>query len=309
MTSVDKLRPFQPIMLAFVAAGMALGTIWALLTESRVSGGISVSQSSYLTVANALLLFAVIVLTLIYVDSRRVRLRAAVRREAKVGLLLRHILNLAGARTTLSLEALEESSDENGIAIRAERTSEFLQFVVNEARTTFDEYTEHSCAVAIKLLVPGDDGVPRVLTYLRDDRSGPIRRRMYGEAHPYPYTDHSPFVDLVEPADGIDFFLENNLRRAAREGRYRNSNPHRPRLYNATLVVPINPPGLAPGEGLVGFLCVDSLRARFDLNVCPSVARVFAGSAFLAISELNSLQRQAQAGNQGDKETEVARCT
>lgn len=290
--ALDRLRPLQTLLIVVVAAGVAVGTAAAFMPALGQRGDNREVLATYLVVANAFLLFAVGALTLLYVDNRRARLRAAVRRNTKVVQLLRHIQNVAGARTTLSMQSLEGAAKDTSFEERAARTTEFLQTLVNETCATFDEYTEHPCAVSIKLLVPGEDGVPQVRSYVRDYRSGAIRRRVYGEGKPYPYTDHSPFVALVRQQPRMDFYLENNLRTAVHGRGYENGNGAWRKFYNATLVLPINPPAMAPNEDLIGFLCIDSLTARFDGDVCPSVARVFASSAFLAIFELTNLQRQ-----------------
>jgi len=283
------------MVLAAVAAGVALGTIAAFTFEPARWASLQFAQA-YLAVANAFLLFAVVALSVLYGDARRARLRVAFQTEETMGRVLTHVYSVASARASLSAQGLNASDDADGFQLRAAQTAEFLQLLVNEAQLAFETFTEHRCAASIKLLTRGVGDVPSILSYVRDERSAPSRRDLYGNAGAYPITDHSPFVQIFTRSLGQDYYLENDLGKAEAHGDYQNGNPIWRKLYNATLIVPIGSPSPAPSESVAGFLCVDSLSAKFDSNVCPVLGRTLATSAFLALYELSFIEHQRRSG-------------
>ncbi|WP_041373533.1 hypothetical protein [Phenylobacterium zucineum] len=284
-------------MIVALACGVAIGTLFAM--GHALERGVPVDfTTAYLVLANAVLVFAAIALAILYVDARRARTQGAVRRAEKTASLLRHIGNVASARAELSLLAARDA-DAVDIETRAARTREFLQFLTDEAKAAFDAYTDEPCAVAIKLLVPGPGATPNVRTTVRDGRSQLVRQGVYGAAEEYPYDQHSPFVDIIAERGGRDYYIDNDLATAKREGRYHNGNQLWPRLYNSTLVSPIKSPSRAARHNIAGFFCVDSLQARFDDQVCPKLAQIFASSAFMALFELSVLEGQNPVGTRG----------
>ena len=160
-----------------------------------------------------------------------------------------------------------------------------------------EEYTDHPCAISIKLLVPTTGSLtPAVRTYLRDRKSALSRRGLY-DSQPYPMEHHSPFLEIISGRTGNDFYLENDLRKAAASDRYRNGNPHWKRLYNSTVIVPIREPNVRTSENIVGFLCVDSLNAKFDEQVCLIISNIVANTVFYVISSLSQLEdRRSRQG-------------
>lgn len=144
-----------------------------------------------------------------------------------------------------------------------QRISSCLSLIIDETRFLFDDYTGRPCAVSIKLLVPGDNPTPKVHTYRRDQKSQLIRRSLYSEPKDYAYDEHSPFKELIFQSTA-EYYINNDLRRAAANGTYYNGNRHWTKLYNATLIVPIREPSVVTRENLLGFLCIDSISASFD---------------------------------------------
>ena len=65
---------------------------------------------------------------------------------------------------------------------------------------------------------------------------------------------------IRDRAEGNHYFLSNNLKK---EQNYSNSSSDWQRFYNATLVVPIEIDRRK--EGVIGFLCVDSLNTKNQL--------------------------------------------
>lgn len=298
-TTLTTFRNLRMLALAALAAGVAFGTVGVFSVGQRF--GASASQS-YLAVANALLVFLLVAIAILYADARRARQRAGLQSEDKSAQMLSHIFSISSARAILSAQSLSPPGLDASIQLKAARTAEFLHLLVNEARSAFEAYTNRPCAASIKLLTVGDDGSARVVSYLRDDRSGPIRRDLYGDGGSYPFRDHSPFVDIVTQRIGSDYFLENNLREAERRGKYSNSNPFWRRLYNATLILPIASPTTVAGDNIAGFLCIDSASAKFDHDVCPALGRIVATSAFLALYELSLLEQQGSLNRSGDRQ-------
>lgn len=274
-----------------IAAGLALGvTVVVLMRWERL--GYSSINDSYLALINGFLLFLVISLAVLYIDTRRSRLRAAARGDDQIERILRHILHIASARAVLSAQNVGVNSNNLTVQDRAVQTSAFLKLLIEEAKRLFDEYVGHSCNVSLKLLYPGDGDSPRVYPYLRDERSGVVRAKFPESSEVYPYTEHSPFVDILTRRYEKDFYLDNDLRTAESRGLYLNGNPHWKKFYNATLIVPITSYGTDVRENIAGFLCIDSLNGKFDQKVCPYLARIVASSTFLAIYELSLLERQ-----------------
>jgi transcriptional regulator with GAF, ATPase, and Fis domain len=72
---------------------------------------------------------------------------------------------------------------------------------------------------------------------------------------------NSDFINIyMSQAEGNHYFLSNNLKK---EQNYSNSSSDWQRFYNATLVVPIEIDRRK--EGVIGFLCVDSLNTKNQL--------------------------------------------
>jgi hypothetical protein len=158
----------------------------------------------------------------------------------------------------------------------------------------FEDYTQRECAVSIKLLVPSkaNKDEPEIKTYLRDAKSHLMRKNLYDPDGRYPYQEHSPFVDIISGSSGRDYYLCNDLRKAANEGSYRNGNKRWRKLYNATVIVPIEEPGTVSRENLLGFLCVDSINAKFDEEVSLYLARIIANTVFYVVHSLSVFENR-----------------
>lgn len=253
-----------------------------------VKAGATAWFGSYLIAVNAMLLALVIVMTARYSDVRRRQIRNDAVSGEQTKRLLRHLREISEARTQLSSFALQNEHDPAQRDERLRLTDTFLQSLVEKTRDMFEDYVQRTCAVSIKVLVAGEHGRPYIQTYLRDGQSARLRSRA-GSPHVYPIGLHSPFFDIVAGQTEGDVFLENDLVLAEEAGAYLNGNPSWKRLYRAALVVPIKHPDGAANENIVGFLCIDSLKGRFDEVACVSMAKIVANCVFLAFLELSIL--------------------
>lgn len=292
---IFRLRP-RTFPLAFLASAAILIEI-ALLVIGYGTGSIANLGTNSTVAAVYLIAYTLAVIVGVgfagaYVNARRMRASAA-RLEEKLTHILQRLDHVYHARTGLSSYLLKHQLREEEIEACVRAASDFLQMLVNEACAMFDEYTSQSCAVSVKLIVPSESGAPRIRTYLRDTRSFLERRGLYARDGTYPFGDHSPFVQIVSERGARDFFLSNDLRLDEREGRYQNGNPHWRRLYNATLIAPIKQPGLgSASEGMLGFLCVDSIDATFDKKACLHLARILANTVYYVVYSIIELEKR-----------------
>jgi len=276
-----------------VAAGLASATAIITVAAREANEPIAPLVFGYLVVANTFLLLTVAILTLVYIDGRRNKQKTATRAEQRASAILNHLNTIVETRTGLSAFLLRNRFERTQLDACIQQSSTFLRFVVDETRAIFQEYTGHPCAVSIKLLVSSEKDTPDVVTYLRDTASYFVRKDLYKNLYPadgrYPYDKHSPFVKIVSGQK--DYFLSNDLRS---EPNYENGNQHWPKLYNATLIVAIREPGVTASENILGFLCIDSLTAKFDEAVAVPIGRIMANTVFYVIHSLSVFERELQ---------------
>lgn len=284
---ISRQLPLWTLILATLLAFAISSVVYFFLHARDLSENFPIV---YLALANSVLLFALGLTVFMYADSRRLRLRQVARLEEKMSGALQHLDNVFLARTGLSAYLIKNQTEPLEIESCVKRSSEYLRYLTDEARSLFEGYTGHPCAVSIKLLVPPTAGsIPAIKTYMRDQKSQLIRSDIYKPDGLYPYTAHSPFVDLV--SGKVDAaYVCNDLRAAEAAGQYRNGNPFWKKLYNSTLVVPIKEPSTFSGENVVGFLSVDSLTAKFDAPACIYIARIIANTVFYVIYALSALE-------------------
>lgn len=277
-----------------VATGFAVIASFLALAYDRWSSanpGPELAYEVYLVISNAFLIAILIVVSILYADSRRNGIRTGTREVARTARVLQQLENIFRTRTGLGRELLDGYQDGAKLNASVIRGADYLRFLVDETRAIFEDYTTHPCSVSIKLLVPSDEGVPSVKTYLRDKRSELNRIGPYPPGGLYPYSDHSPFVGIISGGAG-NYFLSNDLRAAEKEGRYRNGNPHWRKLYNSTLIVAIQEPDVFASENMLGFLCIDSMTAKFDDQSSLYIARIVAHTIFYVISVLSQLEQK-----------------
>jgi hypothetical protein len=93
----------------------------------------------------------------------------------------------------------------------------------------------------------------------------------------YDFHDNTAFeVILTDPT--VHMFASNYLRVRAFLGQYKNANPRWREYYRATVVVPItmfHNPAEIKRETVVGFLCIDSIKARFDRRDSLQILKLF----------------------------------
>lgn len=280
----------MPQALATSALSFALLAVVLVIYRKLVSHPPELGDL-YLVLSNAFLLLGVVFLSLVYVENRRQSAKVSARSEAVTLRVLQRLDSIFSARTGLSSLLIGYSRREVGSEQIIERSSEYLRFLIDETRTMFEDYTGHPCSVAIKLFVHPDNNLktPKIRTFLRDKKSELKRRDLYPGDGLYPFSDHSPFVSILTSGDG--HFVSNDLRSDARRGLYRNGNEHWPELYNAILVVPIREPDILARENILGFLCIDSMTAKFDRDSALYMARIVANVVFYVISALSALER------------------
>jgi len=275
------------VALLAIVSGCAFATV--IMVAAVISSGEAIDPLllGYLVAGNVVLFSVVMALSILYANSRRSIHQVATRIEERMSRVLSHLNDVLEARTGLSEYLLEHQGDQERLDACVAQSSDFLKYLVDETRIMFEEYTDHSCAVSIKLLVASKTDVPDVKTYLRDTKSYFLRKALYeGDDGRYPYSDHSPFVDIVSGSANRNYYICNDLRQAWRAGIYKNGNQHWTKLYNATLIVPIRTPGITVSENIIGFLCIDSLTAKFDTAIGLLIGRLVANTIFYVIHSL-----------------------
>ena len=299
---------FRRVRRSFISAalvGMGAGFFFGTVTFVGLSlfAAATSPLESFLIVVSGFLAFLVLTLTIAYADSRRKRAnsesRAGERFEEKLSGILQRLDGIFKVRTGLSAYLLENRDDKIELEACANQSSEFLRYLINETRFLFEDYTGQPCAASIKLLVSADDGIPLIKTFLRDKKSQLLRGDLYGSEGLYPFDKHSPFVDIVAGRAAGDYYICNDLRTAFAKGTYRNGNRHWWKLYNSTIVVPIKDPSTSFSENVVGFLCVDSVSAKFDQSVCLHVSRIIANVIFYVVYALSQLESKLQKSEPG----------
>lgn len=287
-------RVWWPLLMLVTAVALVM-TALVFYSVPNTPEVISVLTTKYLIVSTALLTLMLLVVSLAYSDLRRRKTKIATRSEEKFSRVLQHLDTIFYDQTRVNAFLLKYQHESDKLEACAREASTFLKFLVDETRTIFDDLTSRQCAVSIKLLVPTDSGKPNIQTYLRDRRSQSTRSEMYGPNGVYQYDAHSPFVDIISTANPGDYFISNDLRKAAEMGRYVNGNKHWRKLYNATLIVPIKEPRTVSSENILGFLCIDSIDASFDEMLCLYVARIVANTVFYIVYSLSVLEKRRAA--------------
>jgi uncharacterized membrane protein YsdA (DUF1294 family) len=285
----------QIFLLALVggATGFTFGTlVFVYDFISRVSPTNNFFSESYLVIENVILLLLVLIFAVLYLDTRRKGRKLANRIEERASRILQHLDNILLSQTGLSSYVLSHQNELPDLNASVQQSSEFLKYLLDETRSTFEDYTNHHCAVSIKLLIPSNNGTPEIKTYLRDKKSEIVRSKIYLPEEQYPYSDHSPFAEIISGGAKDGFYICNNLRAEAAKGLYRNKNKYWQRFYNSTLIVPIKAPDTLTREDVIGFLCVDSLTAKFDEAICLYIARIAANTVFDVIYALSELERR-----------------
>ena len=223
--------------------------------------------------------------------------------------------SLATARTRLTDARL--SPEESAKLLRASVTD-----ILNCCATSFSIVTGHSCAVCLKEI----DADGKVKTVARDIYSNVSRHRRDVEqnkqAHHYEDSSSTKHIIGTESHPGF-FYLQNNLPRLYRQGRYENpaiakkitQAPRRKLLfgltgwalpYRSTLGVPVRflPPGAenqpksqSPVGNYWGFLYIDSPSKNcFDVRFAPDLALSIADSLFSLFAQMK-LMTQLEISN------------
>lgn len=287
------------VSLFLIAITVGFGTaaiVLAVFSLKRATSVADLAGELYLILSNAFLLVAIVIVSIVYADSRRQKIKAAAKAEEQTSRILRRLDGIFSARTGLSTFLLQHSQNESELDACVASSAEFLNHLIDETRAMFEDHTTHACSVSIKLLALTDGQMPKIKTYARDRKSSLRRQGMYPQGEPYPISDHSPFVEIIGGSRPGDFFVSNNLRADEGEGKYKNGNPHWRKLYNSTLIVPIKEPDVVASQNILGFLCVDSMNARFDQTTSVYLAQIIANTIFYVISSLSHFEQLRSSG-------------
>ncbi|MEP3427413.1 MAG: hypothetical protein ABJN98_01935 [Roseibium sp.] len=141
--------------------------------------------------------------------------------------------------------------------------ADFLVKVCNRLEAIAFIYTGNRCAVNIKILSAHSG---QIRTIARDHISYEQRKitdQKY-EKSIRSYKNNSAYRTLVNNRSQL-VEICNNVNNAERKGEYENdSNENRRDFYNSFMVVPINlPSSKIDSVEIIGFICVDSLGAKF----------------------------------------------
>lgn len=190
------------------------------------------------------------------------------------------LIRLADATAEMRKAARGRKSDQDAIDqfIRQEKPT--LILLLNQIARFFTLYTGRECCASLKLFqVENGERTERIYTPVRDDQPASTRRQIVDVQHPfYSYRENTAF-DLIMNDAEIRWYVNNNLPREAKRGRYINSREGWQADYTATLVVPITDQHEASAidkRNIIGFLCVDNKGGGFDEHFCANVSFAFA---------------------------------
>jgi hypothetical protein len=231
----------------------------------------------------------------LYVSSRN-RIRAITREEQKFARVILALEKISAARSEQSKTVLTYAVGEISRVEFEEKTTQFVQLVLDWTKRAFDELTGDNCSVSIKLLVSprpsaSKSVVPLVQTLLRDSASAHTRWNTDNDKSVYPYTDHSPFFDLLQDDSVVDHFYSNDLIELSSKGSYSNSNLDWRKFYRATSISLIRDSGALHSENILGFLCVDNFLGGFEPRISRSIHIAVSAAIYSALFSSAFVQR------------------
>lgn len=175
-------------------------------------------------------------------------------------------------RTGLSYSILERYNN-NKLGDKLENNrilSEFISNTVEDIKYFFEKSTEEICSVSIKIITSRESG--RVSTLARDITSNSNRKKDSDLDYDIFIKDNTDFYQIYNRK--FKYFFSNNL---LNEDGYVNQSKEYYKYYNATCVYPLyygDPLGPINNPDIIGFVCVDSLKAEFDEALTASYLRV-----------------------------------
>lgn len=154
----------------------------------------------------------------------------------------------------------------NGISIdRCRKTSsefeKYMLFLLSNITSTVNIITKDECSACIKIMKKN-----KVKTLYRDPNSCRERRKSDytddGNIFIYDVKDNYAFKIITDSNSKETFFCCDNL---IDHERYENKNREWNRLYNATIVVPIQARNKEKNDiNVLGFLCCDNMSGGFE---------------------------------------------
>lgn len=167
----------------------------------------------------------------------------------------------------------------------------YISYILMNTQKLLEKITKEECSVCIKIIIDNDN----VTTFMRDNISYNIRSKIDSRMIKFPIRENTAFINIVDENNPDTIFICNDL---GANRNYNNQNPEWSELYNSTLVVPIRYRFSSKGPDsadVLGFLCTDSLNAKFDSKVCTALLSAFGDSLynlFLLISEFKIIEKQ-----------------
>lgn len=180
--------------------------------------------------------------------------------------VLRHHIELMRSLHTADFDPNHPTFRQN-----VEKIAPHLDLVCRRVATSFGDITGQKCHCSIKHY---NKKTGMVSTKARDDLEHNLDRGKADEYKlDYPFAENTAFRRVLEDST-VDSYVNNDLLTSHRNGQYQNGNPDWRSSYNSTIVLPITSETASrkiDSNTVLGFLTVDSKKARFDDEVSKAV--------------------------------------
>ena len=167
-------------------------------------------------------------------------------------------------------------------------TQRYVIGLIQRTKTIFDTLTGDNCSVCIKLLsepsVASDARPPMIVKTVRDPLSSATR--FFADGEEFSALENTAFKYIIGEKSRRYFYFNNDLYREYVMGEYENSRPSWPKFYNATAVCAIKNPSKDGVDEIIGFLCVDNFKGRFDKEITCETMKMITSSLYYVFSNL-----------------------
>lgn len=154
---------------------------------------------------------------------------------------------------------------------RALPIAQHMADTCNVVAQIFQTITTQRCHCSFKMFDPATGCMS---TKARDILLHNAKRRLVDEhKRSFPYAENTAFKRIFDEVD-VDMYCNNDLVRTHKNDEYVNGNPNWSKLYNSCVVFPVtdkSDPTQINRQTCHGFLCVDSLRAKFDADLSREI--------------------------------------
>ncbi|MCK5606697.1 hypothetical protein KAR91_32645 [Candidatus Pacearchaeota archaeon] len=166
--------------------------------------------------------------------------------------------------TVIDLRKIDSKTDESECRKSYNEFEKFISLLLTSITSTIEVITQDECATCIKII-----NADKVKTFYRDPNSYRVRREsdynQMGEIFIYNVADNFAFNLIADPHSKETFFVCDDLKEY--KGYY-NRNYEWNKLYNATIVVPIQA-NLSGNKHkkkmhILGFLCCDNMAGGLE---------------------------------------------